>query len=80
MNHGVDRILSLTFGKDGNEANYLGSGWSGDEPGGRWMVGHGSELWLEHPGGDHDLILELDLGVLQLPPGQPPQQIGRAHV
>jgi hypothetical protein len=73
MNRGLDLILSLTFGKEGNEANYLGNGWSGDEPGSRWMIGQGSELWLEHPGVGHDLILELDMGLmsgLSRPAGQ----------
>jgi hypothetical protein len=65
---GLETVLTLTFGKGGNEANHLGNGWSGDEPGGRWMVGPGSELWIEHPGKDHDLILELDIGVVALPP------------
>ncbi len=64
MNGGLEPILALTFGTGGNEANHLGNGWSGDEPGSRWMVGPGSELWLEHPGKGHDLILELDLGVV----------------
>jgi len=69
MNGGVERILTLNFGKDGNETNHLGVGWSGDEPNMRWMVGQASELWLEHPGSEHDLILELDLGVMDVPPG-----------
>jgi hypothetical protein len=60
MNRGLDQLLNLSFGKEGNEINHLGNGWSGDEPGGRWMIGQGSELWLEHPGAGHDLILELD--------------------
>ena len=63
MTGGLERILTLTFGKDGNELNHLGNGWSGDEPGSRWMVGPGSEVWLEHPGQGRDLILELDVGV-----------------
>jgi hypothetical protein len=67
MNPGLDTILSLTFGKTGNEGTYLGNGWSGDEPDRRWMIGQGSELWLEHPGSGHDLILELDVGVLSVP-------------
>jgi hypothetical protein len=75
MNCGLERILTLTFGKDGNEANYLGGGWSGDEPGGRWMIGQGSELWLEHPGQGHDVILELEIGVMGVPPGNAPQRL-----
>jgi hypothetical protein len=64
MSGGLERILTLSFGKDGNEANHLGAGWSGAEPGGRWMVGAGSELWLEYPGAGHDLILELEAGLM----------------
>ena len=64
MSGGLESILALTFGKGGNEANHLGNGWSGDEAGSRWMVGPGSELWIENPGRGHDLILELDLGVV----------------
>ena len=64
MSGGLERILTLSFGKDGNEANHLGIGWSGDEPGFRWMVGQASDIWLEHPGPGHDLILELDIGVI----------------
>ena len=54
MTSSLERLLSLTFGKEGNESNYLGNGWSGDEPGGRWMVGQGSELWLDYPGPGHE--------------------------
>src|SRR6185437_9486841 len=61
---GLERILTLTFGEEGNETNYLGIGWSGNEPGARWMVGQGSELWLENPGPGHDLILDMDIGVM----------------
>jgi len=72
MHTGLERIVSLTFGSDGNEANHLGNGWSGEEPGSRWMVGQGSELWLEHPGAGHDLILDMDVGVMALPEGGAP--------
>jgi hypothetical protein len=72
---GLERLLTLTFGKDGNETNYLGTGWSGDEPGSRWMVGPGSEIWLEHPGFGHDLILELDVGVMAPSIGQAAQRL-----
>jgi len=58
MSAGLECILSLTFGKGGNETNHLGSGWSGDEPESRWMIGQGSEIWLEHPGQGHDLIID----------------------
>jgi len=75
MNSGLERILTLGFGKDGNEATHLGGGWSGDEPGSRWMVGQASELWLEHPGVGHDLILDLDIGVMHLPAGTPAQRL-----
>lgn len=69
MSAGLERILTLTFGKGGDEINYLGNGWSGDEPGSRWMIGQGSELWVEHPGQGHDLILDLDIGVMIAPDG-----------
>lgn len=68
MSTGLERIVTLTFGAEGNEANYLGGGWSGNEHGHRWMVGHASEIWLENPGRDHDLILEIDAQVLVEPP------------
>jgi hypothetical protein len=75
MTKGLERILTLTFGKGGNETNHLGGGWSGDETGSRWMVGPGSELWLEHPGSGHDLMLELDIGVLGHPSGRVTQRL-----
>ena len=75
MSAGVERILTLTFGKGGNETNHLGSGWSGDEPGSRWMIGQGSELWLEHPGAGHDLVLDLDVGVMHVPEGVSAQRL-----
>jgi hypothetical protein len=75
MHTGLERILSLTFGAGGNEANHLGNGWSGDEPGCRWMIGQGSELWLEHPGSGHDLILDLDVGVMNLPQDAGPSKL-----
>jgi hypothetical protein len=71
MTSGLDRIVSLTFGLGGNESNYLGNGWSGDEPASRWMIGQSSEVWLEHPGPGRDLILELEVGVLDKPEDQP---------
>lgn len=75
MSTGLERILTLNFGAGGNEANHLGNGWSGDEPGSRWMIGQGSEIWLEHPGVGHDLILDLDIGTMQLPEGIRPQRL-----
>jgi hypothetical protein len=76
MNAGVEQILTLTFGKGGNETTHLGNGWSGDEPGSRWMLGPGSEIWLEHPGQGHDLILELDIGGMDGPKGDGPKGDG----
>jgi hypothetical protein len=75
MHTGLERILSLNFGSGGNETNHLGNGWSGDEPGTRWMVGQGSEVWLEHPGQGHDLILDMDIATMQLPEGAKPQRL-----
>ena len=67
MKQGLERILTLTFGEGGNEINHLGVGWSGNELGNRWMTGDISALWLEHPGADGDLILELDIGIVRIP-------------
>ena len=75
MTTGLQRLLTLTFGAGGNEANYLGSGWSSDEPGARWMLGQVSELWLDNQGGDHDLILELDTEVFVVPPAVTAQRL-----
>jgi hypothetical protein len=75
MTVGLERIVALTFGKDGNDANYLGGGWSEPEAGFRWMLGRGSEIWLEHPGRGHSLILELDTNVLANPDGTAPQRL-----
>jgi hypothetical protein len=75
MNRGLERILTLTFGKEGNEANHLGGGWSEAEPGFRWMVGRGSEIWLEYPGPGHDLILELTTNIMTPPGGASPQRL-----
>ena len=75
MSAGLERILTLNFGAGGNEANYLGNGWSGDEPGNRWMIGQGSEIWLEHPGAGHDLILDMDIGTMHMPEGAKPQRL-----
>ena len=38
------------------------------------MIGQGSELWLEHPGTGHDLILDLDVGVMTGPEGEAASQ------
>ena len=75
MNGGVERILDLAFGQGGNESNHLGAGWSGDEPGRRWMIGPASELWLNHPGAGHDLILELDTELMDGPDGRTTQRL-----
>jgi len=78
MNSGVERILTLSFGQEGNETNHLGNGWAGPEPGGRWMVGQASEIWLEHPGEGHDLIFELDMTAMQGPDGAAAQRLAIA--
>jgi hypothetical protein len=77
MTSGLERIVTLTFGKDGNDANHLGIGWSGEEAGFRWMVGQASDLWVEHPGAGHDLILELDTDIIVGSGGSTTQ--GTAH-
>ncbi len=68
MTKGLERILTLSFGATGNEANHLGVGWLADESGYRWMTGQASELWVENPGPGQDLILELDASVMVVPP------------
>jgi len=77
MTPGLERILTLGFGTGGNAANYLGVGWSGEEPDSRWMIGQGSEIWIEHPGlgPGRDLILEIDAGILRGPAENPNQRL-----
>ncbi len=63
----TDLTLSLHFGLNSGDANYLGTGWSGDEDGYRWMIGEQSELWLEYPG-PGNYLLELELWPFVRPP------------
>src|SRR5271156_6344523 len=67
MERGLERIVTLSFAAGGHAETYRGGGWSGAEPDSRWMVGQGSDVWLENPGdtGGQDLILEIHTGVLQ---------------
>lgn len=67
-------LLSLRFGRNSGDANYLGSGWSGDEDGYRWMIGERSELWLEWFGSG-DYLLELELAPFVHPPPLPAQRL-----
>jgi len=75
MPAGLTRILTLSFGKEGNEAHHLGNGWSADEPGYRWMIGQASDIWLSDPGQNHDLILELDVGTAERVDGGPQRML-----
>ena len=67
-------LLSLRFGRDSGDANYLGLGWSGDEDGYRWTTGAWSELWLERPGAGN-YLLELELAPFVHPPALPVQRL-----
>lgn len=69
------RMQAIRFGGEGNDRNYLGSGWSGDEPGYRWMVGERSELWLEHPGPGAAHVLDLLIDPFTHPPQLPYQRL-----
>ncbi|GAN77577.1 hypothetical protein [Acidisphaera rubrifaciens] len=69
------RAQAIRFGGDGNDRHYLGSGWSGDEPGYRWMVGDRSELWLEHPGPGTAYVLDLTVEPFTRPPELPYQRL-----
>ena len=70
-------VLSLRFGRDSGDTNYLGSGWSGGEDGYRWMIGERSELWLECPGAGN-YLLELELTPFVHPPALPVQRLAVA--
>jgi hypothetical protein len=63
---GIESLLHLRFGAEGNATHYLGAGWSAGEPDGRWMIGQGTELWLENPGPGGDLLLEVEVGLMHL--------------
>ncbi len=58
----------IAFGDGGNDAGYLGIGWSTDEEGHRWTVDGVSEIWVEHPGPGQAIRTELDLLPLLYPP------------
>jgi hypothetical protein len=68
-------LCQITFGKGGNDANYLGTGWSGDESGHRWTLGSASEIWLENPGPGRSFRLELDVYPFCRPPTLPSQRL-----
>ncbi|HEX5325846.1 MAG TPA: hypothetical protein VFW75_04185 [Acetobacteraceae bacterium] len=70
----AEPLLQITFGSGGNDASYLGTGWSGDESGYRWTVAGSSELWLENPGA-HEFVLELEVTPFALPPILPAQRL-----
>jgi len=63
-----DTAQEIQFGEGGTDTHYLGAGWSGDEPGYRWSLGQRSELWLNNPGHETDLVLELALSPFVSPP------------
>ncbi len=54
-------VQKIAFGAQGDDANYIGAGWSGAELGYRWMVGEASEIWLENPGPGEAYVLVMDL-------------------
>ncbi len=66
---------TISFGAGGNDANYLATGWSGDEPGHRWMIGPKSDLWLNNPRQGGDFRLELDLWAFRHAPEFPRQRL-----
>ena len=73
---GIESLLHLRFGAGGDVAHYLGGGWSAEEPDGRWMIGAGTEVWLENPGpGSGDLLLEVDMGLMGSPDGPVAQRL-----
>ncbi len=61
-------VTEIAFGQDGTDRHHLGAGWSGDELGYRWSMGSQSELWLDHPGGEADCVLEVMLAPYLHPP------------
>lgn len=68
-------MQSIDFGQDGDDACYLGAGWSAAEPGYRWMIGEESELWLENPGEGKSFVLEMELTPFCTQPTVPSQRI-----
>jgi hypothetical protein len=48
----VEFVAQLTFGLEGTESPYLGAGWSGPEPGFRWMIDDKSEIRIPVPARD----------------------------
>ncbi len=71
----AESASAITFGIDGNDAHFLGDGWSGAEPGFRWTLGRTSELWLEHPRQSGDCLLELDVSPFHHDPHVPRQRL-----
>lgn len=69
-------VTEIAFGQNGTDRHHLGAGWSGDEPGYRWSVGSQSELWLDHPGGETDCVLEVTLAPYLHPPELTAQRLG----
>ena len=68
-------LQRIYFGSGGNDAGYLGIGWSTDEDGLRWMVDRVSEIWLDNPGPGQAMRAELDLSPLLLPPSLTEQRL-----
>ncbi len=71
----VEQVLAIQFGMEGDDETYLGAGWSGAEPGQRWMVGSESEVWLNHPGPGTEYTLQLDVSPYLSPPALPSQRL-----
>jgi hypothetical protein len=71
----TEPVQAISFGIGGNDANYLGDGWSGPEQGFRWTLGRTSEIWLERSPQGGDCRLELDVLPFCREPDVPRQRI-----
>lgn len=65
----------LIFGRKGNAAACLGTGWSGPEAGFTWAVGERSVLSIESPGDAAEYWLEMEVTPYIAPPLLPRQRL-----
>ncbi|HET6306941.1 MAG TPA: hypothetical protein VFG12_07130 [Rhodopila sp.] len=65
----------LTFGQDGNVADRLGAGWSGQEAGYQWAINERSVLTVDVPGEAGEYWLEMDVTPYTKPPLLPRQRL-----